>query len=616
LTWIKIGVKKKRKRSEEDEVLRIGGCSEGMAKLSEWRTFVRNAQGAQGRRPLADMQVVMEEPEAPEAVATGQPAREVGSTVPQVPLWVVAEKKVQVLVRADDEPPLALALRYLQDQTLLYILSDSLSDEVQAARVRDWAARAAPQSVRVVVAWAPSHAWLEAQPAVCAALAAIGTDDTTVVLTVPDDRVPFVRSGFQVAQLRSVVPDLFPDETMPAAVTGADAGVPLTVNGLTALLVGAHTRVGIDGGGSAATVAAVLPPGSAPSSPEVRAAAAASAAAAAAPSLVDLRALPVSGPRVTFLGTAAAEPTKTRNVSSVIVSDLPLGRAILLDAGEATHAQGIRAFGHDRWSTILRNLIGVYISHEHADHHMGLSEVLLARRRAVADAAAGEAGSVPHLRIVANDRIRDALQQLHDEIGPILPEDGTFSMIDSWPGSPTVSRIAFADGDSRVWLRTVAVRHCYGATAAIIGTGRDDDEERWVAYSGDTIAPCAELVEAARNVRLLIHEATLSDGQEGEAARKRHSTVSQALEVARATGADCTALTHFSARYSTSTPLIATTAAAAPDAPTTSSDPPALPPPPYFNAHDLMSFPLSWIPVLPTLGKCLDEAAADQSVKR
>jgi len=252
---------------------------------------------------------------------------------------------------------------------------------------------------------------------------------------------------------------------------------------------------------------------------------------------------------------------------------------------------------------VLCSLIAVYISHEHADHHMGLAEVLLERRRAITAARAATSSSPPHLRIVANDRIRLALQQLHDEVGPILPAAGTFSMVDSWPGSPTVSRIAFADGDSRVWLRTVAVRHCYGATAAIIGTGAGETEERWIAYSGDTVGPCAELVEAATNVRLLIHEATLSDGQEEEAARKRHSTVAQALQVAKATGAECTALTHFSARYSTSTPLSSGAVDGSPQVP-------------YFNAHDLMSFPLSWLSVLPRLGKCLDDAATDAAVKR
>jgi ribonuclease Z len=47
----------------------------------------------------------------------------------------------------------------------------------------------------------------------------------------------------------------------------------------------------------------------------------------------------------------------------------------------------------------------------------------------------------------------------------------------------------------------------------------------------------------------LIHEATFEDGMEAEAALKRHSTVGEALTVARDMEAKCTILTHFSQRY-------------------------------------------------------------------
>jgi ribonuclease Z len=60
---------------------------------------------------------------------------------------------------------------------------------------------------------------------------------------------------------------------------------------------------------------------------------------------------------------------------------------------------------------------------------------------------------------------------------------------------------------------------------------------------------------AAMGADLLIHEATFEDGMEAEAALKRHSTVGEALDVARRMDARCTILTHFSQRYPKIQPL-------------------------------------------------------------
>lgn len=52
------------------------------------------------------------------------------------------------------------------------------------------------------------------------------------------------------------------------------------------------------------------------------------------------------------------------------------------------------------------------------------------------------------------------------------------------------------------------------------------------SYSGDT-KPCQNLVDAGSGSTLLIHEATMADDQVIMAAEKAHSTVGQAMEVAR-----------------------------------------------------------------------------------
>lgn len=55
---------------------------------------------------------------------------------------------------------------------------------------------------------------------------------------------------------------------------------------------------------------------------------------------------------------------------------------ILLDCGEGTYGQIIRFFGHEG-DRVLANISAIYISHLHADHHIGLIGLLQGRRRAL-----------------------------------------------------------------------------------------------------------------------------------------------------------------------------------------------------------------------------------------
>ena len=79
-----------------------------------------------------------------------------------------------------------------------------------------------------------------------------------------------------------------------------------------------------------------------------------------------------------FLGTGSAMPSKHRNVSGICLrcaaettDGSDPGRGFLLDCGEGTLGQLRRAFGN-RADECLRNLGAVWISHPHADHHLGL----------------------------------------------------------------------------------------------------------------------------------------------------------------------------------------------------------------------------------------------------
>lgn len=67
------------------------------------------------------------------------------------------------------------------------------------------------------------------------------------------------------------------------------------------------------------------------------------------------------------------------SVSSLLLH-FPDSKGILLDCGEGTLGQLYRQFGVDTPS-VLRNIHCVFISHIHADHHMGLSKLLSKRRK-------------------------------------------------------------------------------------------------------------------------------------------------------------------------------------------------------------------------------------------
>ena len=98
-----------------------------------------------------------------------------------------------------------------------------------------------------------------------------------------------------------------------------------------------------------------------------------------------------------------------------------------------------------------------------------------------------------------------------------------------------------------------------------------------------------QLVKAAHKATLLIHEATFEDEKRDEAVAKRHSTTTEAMQVAADAGAYRTILTHFSTRYPT---MPAFDMASRPD---------------VGIAMDFMSVNLVDLPWLPGMVRPLDE---------
>lgn len=243
-------------------------------------------------------------------------------------------------------------------------------------------------------------------------------------------------------------------------------------------------------------------------------------------------------PKIVFLGTGSCIPNKTRNTSGMLIhmSDQD---SILLDCGEASFNQIIRLYGLERAKKVLSNLRMVYISHLHADHHIGLIGLLKGR--------ADLLGPTKPIYLLAPQQIMTWLQFYHIRFEDILSYFRLVPNADLKAGHArnlSENALKLIRDLNCEDLGTVLVRHCPNAFGVAI-----THKNGWkLTYSGDTM-PCDDLVSLGYNSDVLIHEATMEDELEEEARYKFHSTTSQALHVGQTMNAKFTLLTHFSQRY-------------------------------------------------------------------
>ena len=321
-------------------------------------------------------------------------------------------------------------------------------------------------------------------------------------------------------------------------------------------------------------------------------------------------------PHLTFLGTGSAIPSKYRNVTGIFFHPghpVPLNTALpttppftasdagrpvetllggwLLDCGEGTVGQCVRKWGVAGARDVLGALRVVFISHMHADHHLGLPAVIglyaqeERKRRAAGETArrlivAGPRKLVAWLSVhwqhtyeehtcetdedakataegqASSDEVKDGADEQADVV-----DDDLFDFIDFFANhtltsTPHQLSPLLASLPLPFSLTVITVRHCPDAYAVALHTPASASHSSSSAslltyklvYSGDTL-PCQLLVDGGSCATLLLHESTFEDGMEDEARDKRHCTARQAVHVAMKMQADRTILTHFSQRY-------------------------------------------------------------------
>lgn len=248
--------------------------------------------------------------------------------------------------------------------------------------------------------------------------------------------------------------------------------------------------------------------------------------------------IPSKDAEVITLGTGSSLPSKYRNVSATIVRVPGYGN-YLFDCGENTLGQLKRVFGSEV-SDVLRNLKAIWISHLHADHHLGTVSVIKAWNEETKEQDLIQKSKL----IVASDiGMKNWLDEYaevedygYDRVEPIVL--GERSGLEFKPCIEQSLQVGFSS------IKACRVEHCAGAMAVVFNFPNGFK----IAYSGDC-RPSDKFVKIGQGATLLIHEATFEDELQSDAIAKKHSTSSEALDIGKRMNARRILLTHFSQRY-------------------------------------------------------------------
>ncbi|AOA63171.1 Endonuclease tRNase Z [Komagataella phaffii CBS 7435] len=277
--------------------------------------------------------------------------------------------------------------------------------------------------------------------------------------------------------------------------------------------------------------------------------------------------------QVVTLGTGSSLPSKYRNVISTVLrvpytQDGKLQyRSIIMDGGENTIGSIKRIYGPD-YPKFFKELQCIYLSHLHADHHLGIISLIEERFKHnntdlyLIIPWQYETFLKEWSRLPNQDDLPDlsrlkifSCEQFHTNPHPSLEQVSFEQMINAkqtiTPKKIPLQRIStetmFKDL-GLTGIQTCSAIHCEWAYS--VGFTFDIGGDAFkVSYSGDTRPNHRFAFEIGKNSDLLIHEATLEDELMEDALSKRHSTISEAIYVSMLMTARKLILTHFSQRY-------------------------------------------------------------------
>ncbi|MBP3963394.1 ribonuclease Z [Paenibacillus lignilyticus] len=273
--------------------------------------------------------------------------------------------------------------------------------------------------------------------------------------------------------------------------------------------------------------------------------------------------------QLTFLGTSAGRPTKTRNVTSIAFC-LPEPHCgfWLFDTGEGTQHRLLHG------GLKLNKLERIFITHLHGDHLYGLPGLLSSRtyfEGAGPLQIFGPAGLKEYLNVIfqhSGVHLGYELEVIEVSAGEVAADDrfvveaaeldhrlpcfgyriterpqqgqlnlGRLAELGVRPG-PLYGKLKRGESITLEDGRTISSSHVVGPQLP----------GRIVTILGDT-TPCQNAIVLAKDADLLVHEATFAGGMEEKAAAYGHSTIRQAAEIAAEAGVKRLVVTHFSSRF-------------------------------------------------------------------
>jgi len=269
--------------------------------------------------------------------------------------------------------------------------------------------------------------------------------------------------------------------------------------------------------------------------------------------------------RITFLGTGGTLPTINRNPSAIFVNRE--GDMMLFDCGEGTQQQMMRAKTGMKISSIL-------ITHFHADHFLGipgLIQTMSFNGRTEPLDIYGPVSTERMVRLMVelgyyNMGFEINAHELED--GDIInKEEYSIKAVATVHGIPSLGYVLEENNRAGRFNRERAIE--LGVPAGplfsklqkgenVIVNGRtikpsqvigETRPGRKIVYSGDT-RPCKNIERESEGADLLIHDGTFDDELLDWALETKHSTVSEAAQLAKKANVRQLILTHFSSRYS------------------------------------------------------------------
>jgi ribonuclease Z len=277
--------------------------------------------------------------------------------------------------------------------------------------------------------------------------------------------------------------------------------------------------------------------------------------------------------QLVFLGTSSGVPTVRRGLSSIAL--MRGAELLLFDAGEGMQRNFIKA------GLGMNKKMKIFITHMHADHCVGLLGLLQTMELQGRDKSVDIYGE-PRLEEFLRENMRiigfrltfDIIVHKIENEGLVVRErDYQVSCCQALHSVPSFAycleefdrpgifnvtearKLGIPEGNLYSKLqrgedivyggKTIRASH-------VVGPPR---KGRKIGISGDT-RPTDKLARFFKECDLLVFESTYSRGKQEKAIENAHSTAAEAATIAKNAEVDKLLLTHFSARYDETSPLV------------------------------------------------------------